>query len=192
LARGLYPALAEAAGARIVSVSSVGHVAAGIDFDDLLFDRRPYDPWIAYGQSKTANILFAVEAARRWADDGISANALNPGRIPSTNLMRHMATAGAAAPGSPAASSAASTSAPTTASDSNGVSLKNAQQGAATSVLLAGSPLLAGVSGRYFEDCQEAEPHRPGVRRGVQPYAIDPLIAQHLWKASEDLILRAF
>ncbi len=63
---GLHDALAAAGCARIVSVSSVGHVGADVDFDDLHFQHRPYDPWIAYGQSKTANILFAVEAARRW------------------------------------------------------------------------------------------------------------------------------
>jgi len=90
LAVGLHPALAAAGDARIVSVSSVGHVNAGVDFDDVNFDRRPYDPWVAYGQSKTANVLFAVEAARRWAADGIIANALNPGRITATNLGRHI------------------------------------------------------------------------------------------------------
>ena len=67
--------------ARVVVVSSVGHVNGDVDFDDLMFERRPYDPWMAYGQSKTANILFMVEAASRWKDDGITVNALNPGRI---------------------------------------------------------------------------------------------------------------
>src|SRR4029450_1682131 len=81
LAVGLHGALAAAGGARIVAVSSVGHINGDVDFDDLDFERRPYDPWLAYGQSKTANILFAVEAAKRWASDGITANALNPGRI---------------------------------------------------------------------------------------------------------------
>jgi NAD(P)-dependent dehydrogenase (short-subunit alcohol dehydrogenase family) len=90
LTTGLHDALAAAAGARVVVVSSVGHINADVDFDDINFERRPYDPWLAYGQSKTANILFAVEAARRWAADGIAVNALNPGRITATNLSRYV------------------------------------------------------------------------------------------------------
>ena len=85
----LHAALAAADGARIVSVSSAGHLRSPVIFDDLHFAFRPYDPWLAYGQSKTANVLFAVEADRRWADDGIRANALMPGGI-ATNLQRHI------------------------------------------------------------------------------------------------------
>jgi NAD(P)-dependent dehydrogenase (short-subunit alcohol dehydrogenase family) len=173
LATGLHPALAAAGDARIVSVSSVGHVNAGVDFDDPDFARRPYDKWVAYGQSKTANILFAVEAAKRWAADGITANALNPGRITTTNLGRHIGDIGSA----PASFDPTSTD----------VSWKDTAQGAATSVLLAGSPLVAGVTGRYFEDCQEAGPHQPGVRRGVAGYALDPEAAARLWRLSTDL-----
>ncbi|MET7403126.1 SDR family NAD(P)-dependent oxidoreductase [Dactylosporangium sp. NPDC005572] len=173
LATGLHPALAAAGSARVVAVSSVGHVNAGVDLDDVDFRRRPYDPWLAYGQSKTANILFAVEAARRWAADGITANALNPGRITETRLGRHVGDIAAA----PASFDPASTD----------VSWKDVEQGAATSVLLAGSPLVAGVTGRYFEDCQEAGPHRPGVRRGVAAYALDPEAAARLWDLSAEL-----
>ncbi|GIF99428.1 SDR family NAD(P)-dependent oxidoreductase [Catellatospora citrea] len=177
LATGLHPALAAAGGARIVSVSSVGHVNSDVDFDDIHFTHRPYDPWLAYGQSKTANILFAVEAAKRWAADGITANALNPGRITGTNLGRHIDGLAAA----PASFAPASTD----------VSWKDAEQGAATSVLLAGSPLVDGVTGRYFEDCQVAVPHRPGVRRGVAAYALDPVAAARLWQVSTDMITDA-
>ncbi|WUH89436.1 SDR family NAD(P)-dependent oxidoreductase [Streptomyces sp. NBC_00433] len=174
LALGLHAALAEAGSGRIVSVSSVGHINGRVDFGDLHFERRPYDPWAAYGQSKTANILFAVEASKAWAADGITANALNPGRIPSTGLMRHLADARtAAAPGT---------------ADSAGVSVKTPEQGAATSVLLAASPLLSGVGGRYFEDCAEAGPNLPGVRRGVADYALDPDGAARLWEVSLDLL----
>ncbi|MEV4753869.1 SDR family NAD(P)-dependent oxidoreductase [Micromonospora sp. NPDC049559] len=173
LATGLHGALAAAGDARIVSVSSVGHTVAGVDFDDINFERRPYEPFVAYGQSKTANVLFAVEASRRWAADGITANALNPGRIMSTGLTRHLDQEVALA-------SARSTSA--------GVSEKSPEQGAATSVLLAASPLVAGVGGRYFEDCEEAEPHRPGVRRGVAAYALDPEAAVRLWDVSTTMI----
>jgi NAD(P)-dependent dehydrogenase (short-subunit alcohol dehydrogenase family) len=169
LAVGLHDALVAARGPRIVAVSSVGHIGGNVDFDDLMFEHREYNEWVAYGQSKTANILFAVEATRRWAGDGILANALNPGRIPSTGLMRHVPQVDAS-------------------TDSDGVSWKNEEQGAATTVLLAASPLVEGVGGRYFEDCNEAGPHEPGVRRGVAGYAIDPGNAERLWQVSLDLI----
>jgi NAD(P)-dependent dehydrogenase (short-subunit alcohol dehydrogenase family) len=175
LAVGLHDALAQAGHARIVVVSSVGHVNGGVLFDDIDFTRHPYDAWAAYSQSKTANILFAVEAARRWAADGIAVNALNPGRISSTGLGRHMA-------------------APPSSFDpkgSTGVSVKNIEQGAATSVLLAASPLVDGVTGRYFEDCQEAGAFTPGVRRGVAPYALDPASASRLWQLSLELVAGA-
>ena len=82
LTTGLHDALASASdGARIVSVSSSGHLSSPVHFDDLHFERRAYDPWHGYGQSKTANVLLAVEATRRWTDDGIVANALMPGGI---------------------------------------------------------------------------------------------------------------
>jgi NAD(P)-dependent dehydrogenase (short-subunit alcohol dehydrogenase family) len=173
LAFGLHDALAAAAAthpARMVSVSSVGHIDGDVDFGDIDFAHRPYDPWLAYGQSKTANILFAVEAAKRWAADGIVANALNPGRIGSTRLGRYLDQV----PVRPAQSG------PT----SIGVSVKNVVQGAATSTLLAASPLVEGVTGRYFEDCQEAGPHQPGIRRGVAAYALDPDHAARLWELS--------
>jgi len=172
LALGLHDALAAAGSARVVAVSSVGHVNGEVLFDDINFEHHPYDPWAAYSQSKTANVLFAVEAARRWAPEGIAVNALNPGRIASTNLSRYM----------PAP--------PTTfdPSGSTGVSVKNVEQGAATSVLLAASPLVEGVRGRYFEDCQEAAPYTPGVRRGVAAYALDPAKAARLWQVSLDML----
>lgn len=173
LAAGLHGAMAATGDARIVSVSSVGHINGNVDFDDLMFERRPYDEWLAYGQSKTANILFAVEASKRWASDGITANALNPGRIPTTALMRHLE------PVSGAGLAAAT---------ANGVSVKTPAQGAATSVLLAASPLLAGVGGRYFEDCNEAGPVVDGIRRGVAAYALDPAAAARLWDVSLGLI----
>jgi NAD(P)-dependent dehydrogenase (short-subunit alcohol dehydrogenase family) len=179
LAMGLHDAMSAAGGARIVSVSSVGHTNGDVDLDDIDFEHRPYDPWLAYGQSKTANVLFVVEAARRWAADGITANALNPGRIRSTNLGRHLGHV----PEPPAAFEPDSAN-PT-------VSVKNVEQGAATSALLAGSPLVEGVTGRYFEDCNEAALHRPGVRRGVASYALDPRAAQRLWQLSTDMIAAA-
>jgi NAD(P)-dependent dehydrogenase (short-subunit alcohol dehydrogenase family) len=90
LALGLHEALAAARCARIVSLSSEAHLRAPLDFDDLNFASRPYDPMLAYGQSKTANALFAVEAARRWAVDEIAANAVHPGAVKETNLARDL------------------------------------------------------------------------------------------------------
>jgi NAD(P)-dependent dehydrogenase (short-subunit alcohol dehydrogenase family) len=175
LATGLHGALAAAGHARVVVVSSVGHVNGGVRFDDVDFARTPYDPWAAYSQSKTANVLFAVGAAKRWAAEGISVNALNPGRIAGTNLGRHHAPPPA----------------DFDPSGLTGVSVKDIPQGAATSVLLAASPLVEGVTGTYFEDCQEAEPYVPGVRRGVAAHALDPVLADRLWTLSEDLLAGA-
>ncbi|WP_405765581.1 SDR family NAD(P)-dependent oxidoreductase [Actinacidiphila glaucinigra] len=178
LTTGLHPALRAAGDARVVVVGSVGHVNGDVLFDDVNFEHRPYDAWAAYSQSKTANVLFAVEAAARWAGDGISVNALNPGRIAETNLARHIA-------------SALDAPASFEPGRSDGVSVKNVEQGAATSVLLAASPLVAGVTGRYFEDCAEAAPYRPGLRRGVAAHALDPRSAARLWRLSLDMLAAA-
>ncbi|MEV7158376.1 SDR family NAD(P)-dependent oxidoreductase [Streptomyces misionensis] len=169
LATGLHDALAAAGDARVVVVSSTGHQRSPIVWDDIDFAFRPYDPWLAYGQSKTANVLFAVEATRRWADDNITANALMPGAI-YTNLQRH--TGGRGSGRVPAHL------------------IKTVEQGAATSVLLATSPLLEGVGGRYFVDCNETEvvDRRSGTLHGVARYAVDPDNARRLWALSRELL----
>ncbi|MDW5593055.1 SDR family NAD(P)-dependent oxidoreductase [Conexibacter stalactiti] len=169
LALWLHPALAAAGDARIVAVSSTGHQVSPVIFDDLHFRFRPYDPWLAYGQSKTANILFAVEATRRWAADGIVANALMPGAI-YTNLQRH--TGGRGSGRVPPEL------------------IKSAEQGAATSLLLAARPELAGVGGRYFYDGAEQETldARSGSLGGVARYALDAQNAKRLWEVSEQLV----
>jgi NAD(P)-dependent dehydrogenase (short-subunit alcohol dehydrogenase family) len=176
LALGLHDSLAEAHGARIVSVSSRGHLRSPVVFDDIDYAFRDYDPLGAYGQSKTANVLFAAEATRRWARDGILANALMPGAI-DTPLQRHLPQGYAAQA--------------LEASRAGGTDFKTVEQGAATSVLLAASPLLEGVGGRYFEDCNEAPlVDRRGKRGqgGVAPYALDPANAERLWELSLKLI----
>jgi len=169
LALGLHDALAADRNARIVSVSSSGHLRSPVIFEDINFGFRPYEPFLAYGQSKTANVLFAVEATRRWAGDGITANALMPGAI-RTNLQRYITD-----------EELARMRAQLGGTDP---SWKTPEQGAATSVLLATSALLDGVGGRYFEDCNEAEPHQPGTRHGVAEYALDPEAAALLWQVS--------
>ncbi|MGA9278781.1 SDR family oxidoreductase, partial [Ilumatobacter sp.] len=176
LATGLHDALAEADGARVVSVASSGHGNADIDFDDLFFDRRTYDPGIAYGQSKTAQILFAVEADRRWASDGIRANALMPGGI-WTNLQRHWDR-----------DTLADMKAQMAAQENS--IMKTPEQVAATSVLLAASPLLDGIGGRYFDDCNQAPIVHDIIDglHGVRAYALDQTRARQLWVKSSDLL----
>jgi NAD(P)-dependent dehydrogenase (short-subunit alcohol dehydrogenase family) len=171
LAAGLHRALAAAGGARIVSVSSRAHLRSPVIFDDIHFLNRAYEPWDAYAQSKTANVLFAVEASRRWESDGITANALQPGTVRS-NLQRYIT------------DDDLERTRVHIEDDSGSFHWKTPEQGAATAVLLATSPLLDGIGGRYFEDCNEAGPSQPGTGRGVAPYALDPDAAARLWEIS--------
>ncbi|HTJ40072.1 MAG TPA: SDR family NAD(P)-dependent oxidoreductase [Dactylosporangium sp.] len=173
LTTGLLPALRAANGARVVAVSSSAHHFSPVVFDDIHFERREYEPWRAYGQSKTANILFAVEADRRWSGDGIRVNALHPGSI-RTNLQRHV---------DPAELERLARE--TRAGEPR--RMKTTQQGAATSVLLAASPTVDGVGGKYYEDCNEARPHTAGMT-GVSAHALDPDAAARLWDLSHVLI----
>lgn len=172
LAVGLHTALTEAEKPRVVAVSSGAQLRAGFDFDDPQFERRPYDPFVAYAQSKTAEVLLAVGISRRWAEHGITANACAPGYI-HTNLARHIDQATMRALGAMDA-------------DGNIVTpdyYKTPAQGAAGTVLLAASPLLDGVTGRYFEDNQESEvvDGGPDVMAGVAKWSVDPGAADRLW-----------
>jgi NAD(P)-dependent dehydrogenase (short-subunit alcohol dehydrogenase family) len=174
LAAALRPALREAGAARIVAVSSAAHRRYPFDFDDPHFERTPYERWVAYGRSKAADVLMAVGIADRWAADGITANAVMPGWI-TTGLQRHLDLPTLQAMGG---------------ADEHGNRIeqpffKTAEQGAATSVLLAASPLLDGVTGRYFEDNQQAPVTQDGSGEGVAAHAIDPDNAARLWKLAE-------
>jgi len=163
----LHAALAAAKGARVVSLSSSGHLFSPVLFDDLNFDFVPYTPFGAYGQSKSASVLLSVGITQHWAGDGITSNAVNPGAI-ATSLQKH--TGGLKTPVE---------------------RRKTPEQGASTSVLLSASPLLEGVSGRYFEDGAESRmvSRRPtDFTGGVAPYAIDPANAERLWDISLKLI----
>ncbi|WBC13608.1 SDR family NAD(P)-dependent oxidoreductase [Micromonospora sp. WMMA1998] len=179
LVRGLHPHLRAAGSARVVLVSSGAHLREAFDFDDPQFERQPYDTWAAYGRSKTAEVLLAVGIARRWGGDGITANALNPGFI-TTNLQRHMDDETLRAFG---------------AMDEAGNRIeqpyyKTTAQGAATSVLLAASPLVEGVTGRYFDDNQEADvvAGGPEATGGVAAHAVDPAAADRLWEYAEAVL----
>ena len=167
LTLGLHDALAAAGGARVVCLSSNAHLYSPVVFGDLDFRFRAYDPMAAYAQAKTACIMLAVEATRRWSQDGIVANALNPGAI-ATGLQKY--TGGLKTPVE---------------------RRKTAEQGAATSILLAASPLVEGVGGRYFEDVSEAPVRHesPGLSgTGVADYALDARYARLLWDVTSELV----
>ncbi|MBQ1091406.1 SDR family NAD(P)-dependent oxidoreductase [Streptomyces sp. B93] len=180
LTTALHSALKASGSARVVLVSSGAHISVPFDFEDPQFERRPYDPWAAYGQSKTAEVLFAV-GARRWAGDGITVNACNPGYI-LTNLQRHLDDDTMRAFG---------------VMDADGhltplPYYKTPAQGAATSVLLAASPLVSGVTGRYFDDNQEAPIAVEGAENpsGVAAHALDAASAQRLWEYADRALQR--
>jgi NAD(P)-dependent dehydrogenase (short-subunit alcohol dehydrogenase family) len=179
LSVGLHAAMAAAGQARIVTLTSSGHMYSPVVFDDIHFAYRSYTDALAYGQSKTANVLFAVGASARWAEDGITANAAMPGPV-HTNFQRNMdperlrERLGGREIGP----------------DEVPEGWKTPQQGAATSVLLATSPQLKGIGGRYFEDCNESVvvPDNNGYKSGVAPYALDSANADRLWAESVRLL----
>jgi NAD(P)-dependent dehydrogenase (short-subunit alcohol dehydrogenase family) len=174
----LVPALEAGAPSRIVNLSSGGHRFGGIDFDDPNYERREYDKWGAYGQSKTANVLFSVELTRRLAGRGITANAVHPGVI-MTELARHLQQADMEDLQSRA--------------PKGGLSFKPVEAGAATSVWAATSPELKGRGGLYLEDCQIGKPaDEAGDAGGYADWAVDPKAAKKLWELSEDLLGEKF
>jgi NAD(P)-dependent dehydrogenase (short-subunit alcohol dehydrogenase family) len=176
-----------AANGRLVNVASSGHRYSDVDLDDPNFERMPYDPMIAYGHSKTANILFANEFDRRHKARGVRATAVHPGGI-RTELGRHMEpdeldrlvtqiNAQLAADGQPP------------------FQWKTIPQGAATSIWAAFVAPAENVAGRYCENCQLSEivegPVSP-VSPGVRPYALDPQRAKALWAKSEEMVGERF
>ncbi|WP_410572001.1 SDR family NAD(P)-dependent oxidoreductase [Amycolatopsis sp. cmx-4-61] len=172
LVNRLWPAFG--AGARVVSVSSRGHHYGPVRFDDLNFERG-YDKWLAYGQAKTANVLFAVELDRLAREQGVRAFALHPGRI-LTDLVRYLDRQELVDAGMVDESGRVTGGA------------KTPEQGAATQVWAATSPQLDGLGGVYLEDCDIAEPApADGTRTGVKDYAVDPVLAERLWTVSAEL-----
>ncbi len=183
----LWPALVRAGGARVIALSSLGHRYAPVDVHDLHFERRAYDRWIAYGQSKSANALFGVGLDARGKGHGVRAFSVHPGRI-VTDLARHMSVEELQKIG---------------ALDALGRpivdlerGMKSTAQGAATSVWAATHPQLGGLGGAYCEDCDiavltaEDDATAPGsasMASGVRPWAVDPAVADHLWALSEQM-----
>ena len=177
LAASLAPALLKAKGARVVALSSIGHRRSPVNFDDINFEKHPYDKWEAYGQAKTANALFAVELNRRLEGKGVNAYAVHPGGI-MTELQRDLSKAEIKAFG--------------WVDDEGRVNsrFKTPAGGAATAVWCATSPLLAEGGGVYCEDCNVAAAVAADDQSfaGVRPWAIDPEQARRLWSVSEDML----
>jgi NAD(P)-dependent dehydrogenase (short-subunit alcohol dehydrogenase family) len=172
-------------GARLVNLSSAGHRYSDVDLGDSNFDRTPYDPWVAYGRSKTANILFAVEFDRRHRASGIAATAVHPGGI-QTELSRHLTAEMAKA-------LIERINAANRALGEPDFSFKSIPQGAATTVWAAAVATADEVGGRYCEDCHVAEiVADPAKRKGVKPYALDPDHAKALWAKSEEMVGERF
>jgi NAD(P)-dependent dehydrogenase (short-subunit alcohol dehydrogenase family) len=175
------------AGSRLVNLSSAGHRYSDVNLEDPNFEHTPYEEFIAYGRSKTANVLFAVEFDRRHKARGVRATAVHPGGI-RTELSRHLTP-----------QVLEKLIAEINASQPKGAapfSYKSIPQGAATSVWAAGVADAEAIGGRYCEDCHVAEvvstPGLSGLRGGVRAYALDPQHAQALWQKSEEMVGERF
>jgi NAD(P)-dependent dehydrogenase (short-subunit alcohol dehydrogenase family) len=178
LTASLWEALKKSGNARVIALSSLGHRVSGVDFSDPNFNQRPYNKWAAYGQSKSANSLFAVELDKRGEEHGIHAFAVHPGGI-LTDLARYLTDEDFKAFG---------------VYRENGVLkgpdwLKNIEQGAATTVWCAVSPQLNSKGGVYCEDCDIAPmlPADSELSSGVRPWAVNNAAAEALWVLSEEL-----
>lgn len=186
LTLGLLGLLQRTGGARVVALSSTGHKISGIRWDDVHFRAAPYEKWQAYGQSKTANALFANALSRRLKFSGGGAFAVHPGGI-FTPLQRHLDIAEQVRlgwvneDGSP--------------SELAKAGFKTPQQGCATTLWAATSAQLAGRPGVYCEDCDVAAPTdraSPYARfRGVEAHACDDEAAERLWALSEQMLAQA-
>lgn len=176
----LIPNLKAAAPSRVVVLSSIGHRLSPIHFDDIHFEQREYNKWLAYGQAKSANALFALELNRRLNSFGVTANAVHPGGI-MTGLQQHLTHEEMLAMGW---------------YDAEGKLhpvFKTIEGGASTSVWAATAPELEGRGGLYLEDCHEAEPAIPEDRtKGYHPHIRDEAAAVRLWQMSEEMVGETF
>lgn len=175
----LVPLVLAAAPSRIVVLSSSGHRFSAVDLDDPNFEHTPYDPWNAYGRSKTANALFALALDKRLRDRGVRTCSVHPGGI-RTELGRHL---------TPETTQQMMQRVQSTGN----FKFKTVEQGAATTVwaALIADPDLIG--GRFCEDCGIAEGTTdPAAMRGVRPHAQDPVAAEALWTRSEELVGEKF
>jgi NAD(P)-dependent dehydrogenase (short-subunit alcohol dehydrogenase family) len=180
----LWEALKKSRNARVVALCSRGHARGAVDLNDPNFEKRPYDKWVAYGQSKSANSLFAVELDKRGQDQGIRAFAVHPGGI-LTDLSKYMTDEELSAYGIQRVNGVL------TIPDITKVPMrfKTVEQGAATTIWAAVSPQLNGKGGVYCEDCDIAQlvPADSKLNNGVRPWAVDEAAAEALWTLSEKL-----
>ncbi len=174
----LVPALLDGAPARVVNLSSAGHKLSPVVFEDIDYLQRPYDKWQAYGQAKTANILFSLALQRRLGAMGVSVNAVHPGAIRETELGRHLRPEDyrllAARSGS-----------------DRGYDFG---AGAATTVWAATAPEFGSRGGLYLEDCRIGVPNEDPVagEGGYRPWALDAEAAERLWQVSEEMVGERF
>jgi len=180
----LWEALKKAHGARVVALSSRGHSRGGVDLNDPNFEKRPYDKWLAYGQSKSANSLFAVELDKRGQKDGVRAFAVHPGGI-LTDLLKYMTDEELSRYGIYRENGVAKIPDITKVPER----FKTIEEGAATTIWCAVSPQLNGKGGVYCEDCDIAAmvPADSKLNSGVRPWAVDEAEAEALWSLSEKL-----
>ncbi len=174
----LAPALIKGAPSRVINYTSGGHGFSPVHLDDVNFDHRPYDKWLAYGQAKTAAALFSVELDRRLSRQGVRSFSVHPGMVYGTDLARHLtrddlkALAGTLP---------------------KAIKPKTVEQGAATGVWAAVSSQLDGKGGLYLEDCGIAELNDvPQAESGYRAWAVDPMAAAGLWEKSEELVGQRF
>jgi NAD(P)-dependent dehydrogenase (short-subunit alcohol dehydrogenase family) len=180
----LWEALKKSRDARVVALSSRGHASGEVDFSDPNFDKRPYDKWAAYGQSKSANSLSAVELDKRGQEHGVRAFAVHPGGV-LTDLVRYMTDEELSAYGIYREKGVAKIPDVTKVPER----FKTIEQGAATTIWAAVSPQLNGRGGVYCEDCDIAPmvPADSKLNSGVRPWAVDKAAAEALWTLSEKL-----
>ena len=176
-------------GGRLVNLASVGHRFSDVNLDDPNFETTTYEPFVAYGRSKTANILFAVEFDRRHRNRGVRATAVHPGGI-ATELARYMPEGAIEAWVKQIQEQRAAAGEPP-------FEFKSIPQGAATSVWAGVVAPADEVGGKYCEDCQIAElipadSQVSAISKGVRGYAIDPESAKALWKKSEEMVGEVF
>jgi NAD(P)-dependent dehydrogenase (short-subunit alcohol dehydrogenase family) len=178
LAPSLMAASNEGQSARVICLSSAGHRRSNVDFDDPNYERRDYEKWAAYGQSKTANALFALGLDNKLGKFGVSAFAVHPGVI-MTELSRHMVEDDY---------TLLNSSLP----EGETFTFKSVEQGAATSIWAATTPFLEKMGGLYLEDCYIADAATSKSTGGVESYAVDHAAADRLWGLSEELAGQTF
>jgi len=175
----LAPALRAGAPSRVVNLSSAGHRFSPVLFDDIHFESSEYDKWVAYGQAKTANVLFTCGLERRLGDQGVHALAVHPGVI-MTELARHLDADDIKQlmEGNP---------------EGEPLRFKTPECGAATSTWAASAPELEGRGGLYLEDCQIAQLNDSETSTsGYREYAVDPEASERLWQLSEEMLGERF